>query len=453
MKCMRFLLSTSVAAAVLLGAVPGAMPGSVAFAQMVDDDTQPEVRLNLPSDPTIFASNPNVRRATAKINGTIITGTDIDQRLALIVYSNKTELPASELERFRAQVLANLIDETLQIQEAEAQEIAVKDKDVDDYFARIAQQNYKRSPKETVEFLASIGSSVASVKRQIKGEIAWSRLISRNVSPQIEVSDAEVTAIVERINTNKGRAEYHLGEIYLQATPETQDVQFKLVSQIMEQLKQGGSFAAYARQYSNATTAAVGGDLGWLFPEQLPDTLAQAAVGMQRGEVIVVPAPGGVSILAMFDQRQVATASAADTILSIKQLAFEFPAETSEKDFQAKANAFSAAVQEINGCGAADGIAANLGAAVVNRDGFRLGDLPLPLQQIMQTLSIGQATPAFGSKVDGVRAFVLCGRDALPAAVEVDAGRIRQDIEDKKTDKRAQLLLRDLRRDAIIEYN
>ena len=35
-------------------------------------------------------------------------------------------------------------------------------------------------------------------------------------------------------------------------------------------LRQGGSFVAYARQYSQASTAAVGGDLGWVRLEQLP---------------------------------------------------------------------------------------------------------------------------------------------------------------------------------------
>ena len=47
-------------------------------------------------------------------------------------------------------------------------------------------------------------------------------------------------------------------------------------NRIIEQLRQGASFAGYARQYSEASTAAVGGDLGWVRPEQLPEQLAAA---------------------------------------------------------------------------------------------------------------------------------------------------------------------------------
>ena len=68
------------------------------------------------------------------------------------------------------------------------------------------------------------------------------------------------TAIIERINTTKGTTEYRLGEIYLSATPENQEQVFANARKILEQIQQGGSFTAYARQFSEASTAAVGGD-------------------------------------------------------------------------------------------------------------------------------------------------------------------------------------------------
>src|SRR5689334_15600620 len=71
---------------------------------------------------------PGIRKATAIVNGEVITETDVDQRLALIVASNHIQLPPEELQRVRAQVLRNLIDETLQIQEAARQEINVEDR-------------------------------------------------------------------------------------------------------------------------------------------------------------------------------------------------------------------------------------------------------------------------------------------------------------------------------------
>src|SRR5690349_21590676 len=78
----------------------------------------------------VGTSQPGIRKATAIVNGEIVTETDVDQRLALIVASNRIQLPPEELQRVRAQVLRNLIDETLQIQEAARQEITVEDREV-----------------------------------------------------------------------------------------------------------------------------------------------------------------------------------------------------------------------------------------------------------------------------------------------------------------------------------
>jgi hypothetical protein len=50
----------------------------------------------------------------------------------------------------------------------------------------------------------------------------------------------------------------------------------------MEQLQEGGSFTAYARQYSEASTKAVGGDLGWIRLAQLPTELANVRVTCSR---------------------------------------------------------------------------------------------------------------------------------------------------------------------------
>ena len=58
----------------------------------------------------------------------------------------------------------------------------------------------------------------------------------------------------------------------------------------------------------------------------------------------------------------------------------------------------------------------------------------------------------FGSPEEGVRALVLCGRDDPTVAALPSAEEIRNGIEEARTNLRAQRYLRDLRRDAIIDY-
>ncbi len=423
-------------------------------AQTVADDATPETRLDIPDGQQLFGKNdPNLRRATAQVNGEIITGTDIDHRLALIVAANNNKLPPEEVARFRAQILTNLIDETLQIQEAAANEIDVTEAEVNQYFDRVAQQNFNRPGPEVEKYLISIGSSVATLKRQIKGELSWSRLLSRNVRPSANVSDDEVNAIIERIKATKGTTEYRLGEIYLSATPETMPAVTENAKKIMDQLRQGGNFVAYARQFSEASTASVGGDLGWLSLAQLPQSLSNAAASMNSNEIQAVPSPGGISILLLIDKRQVATSDPRDSVLSLKQIAITFPAGTTEAQVAPMVKRFSEETQKITGCGAADEMARQLGAEVVNRDGIKIRDLPGPLQQVMLDLQVGQSTPPYGSLEDGVRVFVMCGRDAPQEAASESFDEIMSRLEEERVNKRARIYLRDLRRDAVIEYN
>jgi peptidyl-prolyl cis-trans isomerase SurA len=424
------------------------------IAQTDSDNGAPAANLDIPQGQQLFGKNdPNVRRATAQVNGEIITGTDIDHRLALIVAANENKLPPEELARFRAQILTNLIDETLQIQEAAANEIEVTEAEVSQYFDRVAQQNFNRPANEVEKYLISIGASVATLKRQIKGELSWSRLLSRNVRPSANVSDDEVNAIIERIKATKGTTEYRLGEIYLAATPESLPAVQENARKIIEQLRQGGNFVAYARQFSEASTASVGGDLGWLSLAQLPQSLATAAAGMNSNEVQAVASPGGISILLLIDKRQVATADPRDSVLSLKQIAITFPKGTSEAQVTPLVKRFNEETQKITGCGVADEMARNLGADVVNRDGIKIRELPAPLQQVMLDLQVGQSTPPYGSLEDGVRVFVLCGRDAPQEAASESFDEIMSRLEEERVNKRARIYLRDLRRDAVIEYN
>ncbi|WP_397590995.1 peptidylprolyl isomerase [Sphingorhabdus sp.] len=424
------------------------------IAQSTPDSGGNDASLIAPDGQQLFGKNdPNVRRATAQVNGEIITGTDMDHRLALIVAANENKLPPEELARFRAQILTNLIDETLQIQEAAANKIEVTDAEVDQYFDRVAQQNFKRPASQVEKYLTSIGASVATLKRQIKGELSWSRLLSRNVRPSANVSDDEVNAIIERIKATKGTTEYRLGEIYLSATPEAMPAVTENAKKIIDQLRQGANFVAYARQFSEASTASVGGDLGWLSLAQLPSSLATAAAGMNSNEVQAVASPGGISILLLIDKRQVAMSDPRDSVLSLKQIAITFPAGTAEAQIAPLVKRFSEETQQIAGCGVADEMAAKLGADVVNRDGIKIRDLPAPLQQVMLNLQIGQSTPPYGSLQDGVRVFVLCGRDAPEVAASESFDEIMSRLEEERVNKRARIYLRDLRRDAVIEYN
>jgi peptidyl-prolyl cis-trans isomerase SurA len=408
--------------------------------------------LNLPENPQLFGSTlPSVIKATAIVNGAVITQSDIDQRLALIAIAQGGRIPADQIEQLRQQVLRNLIDETLQIQAAKADKIDITERDIDRAVERVSGQN-NQTPEKLAEYLKANGSSIKSIRRQIQGEIAWTRLQQKRIESGVSVGDDEVKAVIDRLNATKGTDEYQVGEIYLSAPGGNADQAMATANQIIQQLQSGASFAAYARQYSEASTAAVGGDLGWVRAEQLPPQLAAAVRTMQPGQISVpIPVPGGVSIVAVKDQRKVLAPDPRNAVLSLKQVSITFPKGTSREQAEPLVTKFAQAARTVGGCGGADKIASDFGGEVVSSDEIKLRDLPPALQEIMLPMQVGQATPPFGSVEEGVRVLVMCGRDQVdPGAPTFD--QVYAQLNEERVNMRARRYLRDLRRDAVIEF-
>ena len=436
------------------GALLASLLAAAAHGQ---DEASSADAFDIPENVSILGpSDPNLRKATVKVNGTIITGTDVDQRVALILASNEAQPSPEELQRLRLQVFRSLIDETLQIQEAAALEIAVTPQEVDDAYARVAaSERFNRSPEALGEYLISIGSSPTALKRQIEGELAWDRLLRRNVAPFVQVSASEVNELYERMQSSVGTEEYRIGEIFLSATPATRDAVAENAGRIVEQLREGGSFVAYARQFSEASTAAVGGDLGWIRLEQLQNPqLEQVARELSPGQLVgPVEIPGGFSILYLIDKRQIGMADPRDAVVNLKQISIEFPEGIAEEEARQRVMSFQQSVSQIRGCGEVETAAAGFGAQVVANE-LAIRSLPDALQATILELNLGQSTPPFGSISEGVRVLMLCGRDdPAPEAAGPDRATILSQIEDDRINKRAQRYLRDLRRDAVIDYN
>ena len=74
------------------------------------------------------------------------------------------------------------------------------------------------------------------------------------------------------------------------------------------------------------------------------------------------------------------------------------------------------------------------------------------LQDVLVKMQIGEVSQVFNDG-RGVTVFILCGREKPSEASLPTKGKILRDLEDERIDRRAEIYLRDLRRDAIIEYN
>jgi peptidyl-prolyl cis-trans isomerase SurA len=211
------------------------------------------------------------------VNQDAITRSDIEGRMLLIALSTGMK-PSPELaQRLRPQITDMLIEEAIKNQEAKRLNIKVAPEEIEAGFAQIAAQN-NIPPEEFKKMVASSGIPLSTMRDQIEAQLAWGKVVQRQVRPKIDVSDADIDAELAQLQKSIGLNQYRVAQIFLPlegAKSEAQLQQFagQLVSELR---KQPEAFPKVAQQFSQSASAQQGGDMGWLTQGQIPEELEQA---------------------------------------------------------------------------------------------------------------------------------------------------------------------------------
>jgi peptidyl-prolyl cis-trans isomerase SurA len=138
-------------------------------------------------------------------------------------------------------------------------------------------------------------------------------------------------------------------------------------------------------------------------------------------------------------------------VLSLMQMSVSLPAGAAPAQAEARGNELGQAAQRMGGCGGAQATAQRLGAELISNDQVRVRELPPALQQMLLNLAVGQSTPAFGSP-ERISVLVMCGREDPPEQTAPSFDTTYNTLTEQRVQRRAQRYLRDLRRDAVIDY-
>ncbi len=429
-----------------------AMPGA-ALAQNAAGNAAPSIDLD--AQATAAPADNGVRSANAKVNGEIITGTDIDQRVAWVEATSQRKLTPAE----RQQVVQQLVDEMIQMQAARDLEITIPSEQIEQTYERYAQQELGMGKDELDKLTRQIGSSPAAITNMLKAQIAWQQLLRQNVAPMVNVSAREVNEQIDRMKADKGTNEYRLGEIYV-AAPAGQDEQTgQKLEEIMKYLQETQDFSATAAKYSQASTAARGGDLGFVRLDRLPPELAQVVPTMEVGQLQgPIPCCGGYAVLYLRDKRQVMVADPRDGIVSLAQISIDMPAGLTMPQMNQFAAKFGTDTQAFTGgCATVEADAKAIGAEAVLAPSVSIRQLPQQLQEMVLQTADGGVTRPYGVAASDasqpLRAMMVCSREDPPMLNGPTFDQVMDQIENERIERRAQNYLRDLRRDAIVEYN
>lgn len=205
----------------------------------------------------------------AIVNDEVISISDVAQRARLLLITLGVPVSPENLQQALPRALDELIDERLQLQKAAEFDLKVDDEDVTAAVRDIAAQN-QTSIDDLYASLSASGVNPQTLQDQMRAEIAWRRIVNGLFGSRIRISQLQIDGMMNRIEASQGQERAQLSEIFLFAPTEADKTQaLQAANVIISQLQQGARFQLAAQQYSNSPTAAVGGDLGWVSPDEL----------------------------------------------------------------------------------------------------------------------------------------------------------------------------------------
>lgn len=434
------------------------------------------------ADPS-STSGGQTARAAAVVNDIVISSYDLDQRIKLAMVTSGQQPNADLARRLHDQILRQLVDEMLQLLEAQKYNVKVTAEDVDTALKRIGQQN-NISSDQINKMLDDSGIARATLQQQLQADIAWQKLVQQRVAPRVSVSDEEVDTVLARMQETSNQTQYLAAEIFIPVESPAQEAQAKeSILNIRAQLEQGASFAGMARQFSKTATASGGGDLGWVTDGDVQPEVGKTLKSMRPGTVSdPIRAAGGFYLIGLREKRTAAGTKAEEAAppppptaatqpkpmqanLTLATIQFTLSDGASKaKQEKIKASAVKL-YQTVNGCGNLSALAKAEGATTVPLGQVNVKDLAADFRKILERTPNGRATPPLRS-ASGVQMFVICAGGMVPgrqqmAAQEQGGGskpfqmptrdEIQNRLYNQELSMMARRYLRDLRRDASID--
>ncbi|HIJ37290.1 MAG TPA: peptidyl-prolyl cis-trans isomerase [Rhodospirillaceae bacterium] len=389
------------------------------------------------------------QRVAAVVNEDIISLRDLEQRMHMVLLSSNLPDTLETRSRLLPQVMRRLIDERLQIQEAERLKINVTATDIAGGIATIERQN--RMPAGQFEpFLQSRGVNPETMRQQVRAELGWAQVIRRELSGEVHVGEESIDTRLQALRANFGKPEYLAAEIFLSVDDSRHEDEVRnLAERLIEQMRLGAPFSALAMQFSQ--TGASGGNLGWVSEGMLDQDLFRALAKLEPSTITPpIRTNDGYHILLLLDRRTAGQGLSVGPTLDVLSLEVVSLPSATLPEREAQLTRLRETLAAGKNCDDFERLVKDVPSASANRNNkVPLKQLPANIEPLISNLPIGSLSQPLDLG-NSRRLFAVCQREddsgGLPSR---DA--IRQRIEDEQLDVLARRYLRDLRRSAFVE--
>lgn len=396
---------------------------------------------------TPFATKPasaqQVEGIAAVVNDQPITTLDVRNRMRLILTSAGVQPDETMLTQIQDQAIRALIEETLQLQQAQEFDLEVDEAEVDAAIQDAAARN-GATVEDVAADLRANGIDVETLRQQIRAEIAWQIMVSGRYRSRIRISDQQIATALERQTEAAAQPQFNLAEIVIEirAVDGGEERAAQTVQAVYGALSNGAPFPEVASQFSDAPSASRGGFTGWLSEASLRPQVLQIVRQLQPGQISnPIRVPGGFQIVAVVDKRE------GQVVEQLDLVQLTLPSSRITDDAR---TALTRATANISSCDAVEEAVSGVeGVIVTELSDLNASALIPQIRDALAGLEAVSSTEVLETAA-GLQAFVICDRSltgpGVPTADEIENQLISQQLS-----LLARRWLRDLRRDATVE--
>jgi peptidyl-prolyl cis-trans isomerase SurA len=395
-------------------------------------------------------------KIAAVVNDDVITQLDVFARLRAAMLSARLQDTPENRQNLLPNVMRSLIDDHLKAQEAKAQGVTVGDAEVNARIANLASRN-NMSREDFESMLSSNGILVSALADQIRADIAWGRLVQRKLRATIRITDAEINESLARAKSARGQNEYRLSQIFqaIDSPKDAPTVQ-QATQRLLDQLQSGADFASLAQEFSQDTSAANGGDIGWIRADEADPAVAAELARLGGGPEVKgkligpVQGTGGYYLVRIEDVRQATDSAVAPGSVHLIRLLWPLAPNASEKEVQsAQEQADGFAGKAAHSCQEFQTLAEDAASARFDDMGrVPVDNMPPEIRNMVMTQQVGEPSNAIRGD-GGVAIFVVCDRGDTKG--EISRVAIADRLAAERLETLARGYLSDLRRAAYID--
>jgi len=268
----------------LLGKSKGATPAEAPQAQ------PPASAPILTSRDQLHDSEDVVDRVICVVNNDAITQYELDE--AELYYLAETRERPSDGEarkQLRERLLQNLIENRIQLQQAEREKVVVEEPEIAEALGDIMKKLKAKDEAEFETMIKTQGLTLEGVRKRLREQLMVQRVVRRKVALRISVTEQEIDRYLvenrEKLETGLTFGARHILVVPDPAKGEEGWTAARLrADEIYGYLLEGQDFIDLARKYSNDPSGKDGGALGNLKRGELAQDIEDAILRLSPGE-------------------------------------------------------------------------------------------------------------------------------------------------------------------------